>query len=119
MARRKRPIVQVGIPIGVSPELRNKRTPFPHRPLRWCYGLPLTRDPRNFVPDPYASSLAQIEAWGKACAAMESENRFRRPLTVHGVGYEPWGLGVTIFPESRGWDERWFKGTAIPGSEEE
>lgn len=77
-------------------------TSMPHRPVRWCYGLPLTDDPRNFYPDPFAATMGQIATWKRACNAIEHGNEYRRPVSSLGnsVGYEPWGLGITIFPEA-------------------
>lgn len=108
MARtRKHVAVQTGTTIGLAPEIARRRTRLPHRPVRWCYGAPLTDDPRDFYPDPWVASAAQIAEWRRAIRAVEHRNEYRKPGTLGAVRHEPWGVGITVFRDSHAWEERW------------
>jgi hypothetical protein len=107
MARRQAPEIQIGTTLGLDDKTRRQTTRLPHMPVRWCYGVPLTTDPRNFYPDPWASTKAQQRAWRRALRAVEHGNPYRAPAMAGQTSYEPWGLGITVFPESRAWEETW------------
>lgn len=105
--RRKKPELLIGSTIGLTKTQAKLRTSLPHVPVRWCYGLPLTTDPRRFYPDPRRACPDDVANWKRALDAVKYDNEYDKPRRVGDAHSEPWGIGITIFPESRDWPGRW------------
>ena len=100
--QRQRPLyhhpvpVRVYIPAPITRQFDQERALAdergPHAPLRWCYGIPLVTDPRDFFPDPWYCTPVELMAWHVAVRQWDHGRLVEFPCP----GRELWGIGISI-----------------------
>lgn len=85
----------------------------PREPLRWCYGIPLVTDPRDFFPDPWHCTPIQLRDWHDAVRHWDLGLLVEFPSP----GRELWGIGISILrPHDHEYDDpsaAWKRGRDV------
>lgn len=71
-------------------EARHYGLPLPL--YRWCYGIPVVTDPRDFYPDPWHCTRLELDTWMEAVQRWDRGEEVRFPAAMD----ERWGIGISL-----------------------